>query len=425
MANGLINPEIQKYMDRQRLQNWIASLAQGLMRAGTSGAGLGAGLGMGLAGANAGGNDLMQAMQMQAMLEGQKQDREQGFAQQAVTSGQLPAGVDPRTGIDWNQSRELGRGGTETTVGPGGKPMTTRYADELRPMLGLAAPEYALAAKAAELYPGPAKPPTVRVGKEGDRFVEETWDPSLNAGAGGWVKGRTAPRYKPGTTVNVEAPDLAGFMTASDRSKEIRDLREDKIKTVQMVQQGTNLVSNLRASGDQAVSWSGSMVRGVNTLASQGRAIARDFGIEMGDGSVRTGINPDEWEWGELANESAVIKSRILGLAVAITKADQGSRPSDFDVQTSIDRIAGTAGSAEQTATVIESLLQEKMGDFSVRYNTLAPDYELSPLDWDEELESYGIDAPGRSFDERSEPGGLGAGEEIEIPGIGIIRRID
>ena len=106
-------------------------------------------------------------------------------------------------------------------------------------------------------------------------------------------------------------------------------------------------------------------------------------------------LNVGDWDWGELASESSVIKSKILGLAVAITKADQGSRPSDFDVQTSINRIAGNAGSASRMADTIEALIAEKSRDFEIYYNDLAPAYDLEPFSWEKQLKQHKINMPG------------------------------
>ena len=200
------------------------------------------------------------------------------------------------------------------------------------------------------------------------------------------------------TTKAQTQVDLTGLpeaMTASQRGKEAANLRDARVKTTQMVQQGANLISNLRQSGNQAVSWSGAMARGIDTLQSQGQAIARNFGIRMSDGSISKRLSTDDWNWGDLASESSVIKSQILGLAVAITKADQGSRPSDFDVQTSINRIAGNAGSASRMADTIEALIAEKSRDFEIYYNDLAPAYKLKPFSWEKQLKKHKINMPG------------------------------
>lgn len=319
---------------------------------------------------------------------GQQQER------QAATS-QLFGGLDPRTGINWNQGRPQALANVlSRTTNPAAQRASLMGLAQTPSLLAKAAPEKAVEAMIAQQFPEPtaAKDPLIKTFKEGDKFITKQY----NRGTGEWEKMGEAPRYKPGD-INV-ATDLTGlstFLTKSQRGKEISNLRENRIQAVQMVKQGSSLIGNLRESGDQAISWAGAMTRGVDTIASQGQAIAKNFGIKMGDGSISKRLNEGDWQWGELASESSVIKSKILGLAVAITKADQGSRPSDFDVQTSIARLAGSAGSATRMADTIEALLREKMGDFSVRYNTLAPDYGLKPFDWKTELTRHGISAPG------------------------------
>ncbi len=225
------------------------------------------------------------------------------------------------------------------------------------------------------------KPPQSRTVKRGDDFVTQYWTGNK------WEDEETAPRYKP------EAVDLAGTVdaltraqTASQRGKAATDLKAARVSATQMVDMGSRLVSNLREYGDEAVSLTGATARGLNTVASQGRALAKQFGMRLDVG---------DWDWKELASESSELKSQILGLAVAITKADQGSRPSDFDVQTSINRIAGNAGSASRTADVVESLLAEKMRGFEIYYNDLAPSYDLERFSWEEQLKRHNIDMPG------------------------------
>lgn len=337
-------------------------------------------------------------------MELEKLNRQQTEQQRRQTAtSKLFGGRDPRTGITWNQGRPEQ---LQQIAGDPSAPFESRRASmmglsQVPSLLARANPEKAVEAMIAQQFPRPTAPkdPAVREFKEGDKYVTK----QLNRTTGQWEKVGEAPRYKPPeTNINVEPADLGGLstlMTKSQRGKEIAALRENRVQAVQMVKQGSALVSNLREAGDQAVSWSGAMSRGINTLASQGGAIAKNFGIRMGDGSISKRLDEGDWQWGELASTSSVVRSRILGLAVAVTKADQGSRPSDFDVQTSISRLAGSSGSASVMADTVEALLREKMGDFDVRYNTLAPDYDLPAFDWKTELAKHKIDMPGGDSD--------------------------
>jgi hypothetical protein len=358
--------------DYRKMMLWqnIGRIGQGLLMAGAQGRPLGQGLAMGMANMQPmpGLSDLYKIEESQRKAEQEKQ--------QGTALSKLFGGRDPQTGITWNQGR------------PGllGKPQG----------LGLMAQAYPEKAASAYFESMKPKDPLIRDFKAGDEFVTKRY----NRDTGQWEEMGRAPRYKPGVDVNVEAPDLSGmteYLTKTQRGQEVQGLREQQIQSVQMVKQGSSLIGDLRSAGDQAVSWSGTMARGLDTLVSQGNAIAKNFGIRFADGSIGKSLSVDDWNWGPLASEASIIKSKILGLAVAITKADQGSRPSDFDVQTSITRIAGNAGSANRTADVVESLLREKMGDFSVRYNTLAPDYGLKPFAWEEELKRQNIDFPASS----------------------------
>jgi len=379
---------------KQQLWGNLSRIGQGLLMASAGKMPLGQGLAYGLGQAQ-----MPDFMEMQKLKESQKKaEREE--AERKRWQSLFEPGRSP--GLSAQQALAEGGGPTQAAASLMGGPAPSLmqqagYSDPQIKMLQTLGPDASKSILAKGMFP-PPKAPTTRTRKSGDKFITEEWDDA----AKGWKQVSEAPRYKPGVEVNVAAQNmdpLLNFMTKTQRGKEAAGLREQRVKSVQMVKQGANLIQNLRQSGDQAVSWSGGMVRGVDTFLSQGRAIAKNFGIKMGDGSISKKLDPNDWQWGPLASESSVIKSKILGLAVAITKADQGSRPSDFDVQTSIERIAGNAGSASRMADVIQSLLREKMGDFSVRYNTLAPDYGLEKFDWKDELSNQNISLPGLTDD--------------------------
>jgi hypothetical protein len=345
----------------------------------------------------------------------QQQKRQQA---QDVARSKLMGGHDPQTGITWNQGRPAGMMDDSERTG-----LMFQAAPDA--MLGamakqmLASPKERRIVKGADglnyyadtserVLPGvqpSAKPPATRTVKQGDKTYTEEWD----ANEGVYKRIAEAPRYKPGE-VNVAPTDLSpitNLLGKAGRRKEILALRDMEAGTVKIVNQGTTLAQQLLDSGDQAISWSGALARGADTLVSQGRAIARNFGINTDEGVLKR-LNTDDWEWGAIATESGEIKSRILGLAVALTKEDQGSRPSDFDVQTSINQLAGAAGNAKRMAHTIMSMVERKMSDFSIHYNTLAPDYgEALPhtFDWPATLERHGIvmpaiDEPGLKPDE-------------------------
>lgn len=75
---AMFDPEIQKYMDRQRLQSWLQNVSQGLIQAGAGGMGLGSGLAYGVgSGANAPQTNPMQALQMQGAADARKRQQTQ------------------------------------------------------------------------------------------------------------------------------------------------------------------------------------------------------------------------------------------------------------------------------------------------------------------------------------------------------------
>ncbi|MGI9489041.1 MAG: hypothetical protein ACR2RF_24785 [Geminicoccaceae bacterium] len=145
----MIDPELQKYMQQQRMQQYLGSLAQGFMQAAMGGRGTGAGVLQALASANAGGGGPLDALKMQMQLEQltasrdeREKDRRQSFAAGALAAGPR---YDPDTEILWNQPPQ-----------PGREPRKTA-SDEARALLAQADPGLFLKSKAGEMFPGPMK----------------------------------------------------------------------------------------------------------------------------------------------------------------------------------------------------------------------------------------------------------------------------
>lgn len=433
-------PELQQYMQQQRMQNWIGTLAQGLMQAGSGGEGFGVGALKALAGANAGRSDPMDMLRMQNQLEqlaGRKEDRaleaEQRERRDAFimgTPGQLASAGGPQgagasggyTGglpreqqaladamghenfmnayakqeFAADKSRRIVKGGdgynyyadTGDRVLPGvEKSLTATEREAARPKTVKDAEgyqRYISGPRAGErAFPGvELQPdPTTATGPMKDALALGLQPGS--AGYNDYIRERT---LRAQTDVDVNLGDVVGdlgnVLTEAGASKRAVDLEDRRVATTQMAAQGANLISQLNEGGDSAISWTGGLSRGLGKVSSQGRALAREVGFDL---------NLKKFEFGgDLATKSSGIQSKMLGLAVALTKADQGSRPSDFDVQTSLNRLAAGSGSARTMATTIQGMLDEKMNDFAIDYRVRSGE----DFDWAGELERNNIVFP-------------------------------
>ncbi len=161
---GVIDPAIQKYMEQQRWQQLFAKLAQmgqGMIAAGSRGAGVGTALAQGVGQAAGGGGsrgggggagDMLQMMKLQAFLkqnqerqEAQQRARGQRTSVEALTAGNR---YDAQKGILWNRPPAPGRKQPD--------PITPAQEQDLA---AKAYPEAAAAAAGAKYFPEPVPPP--------------------------------------------------------------------------------------------------------------------------------------------------------------------------------------------------------------------------------------------------------------------------
>ena len=111
---GLIDPAIQRYMQQQRTQQFFAKIAQmgqGTMAASMRGADIGPALAEGIGQASGGGggggvDDLLQMLKLQAAIAKHRGQQRKTFSRQALSTGQMPAGVDTNN-IDWKTGRPV------------------------------------------------------------------------------------------------------------------------------------------------------------------------------------------------------------------------------------------------------------------------------------------------------------------------------
>ncbi len=149
---GLLNPQMQQYMQQQRQQQFwsqIARMGQGILAATGRGADIGPALAQGIGSAAQGGQQqpgLLEMMQLQN-AQGQMQDRQAererktklgSQYQNMVTGG---SGLDPATGIDWNAPR------------PGNPDLTKDMSSQLRGLLGIMSPEQGMGLLAQQALP--------------------------------------------------------------------------------------------------------------------------------------------------------------------------------------------------------------------------------------------------------------------------------
>lgn len=153
--SGGLDPMLKQYMQQQRTQAFFAKIAQmgqGMIEASMRGADIGPALAAGIGRASGGGGSgtdggLLDMLKLQGVLDKQREGQEkrqrgqrQDFSRQALSTGQMPAGVDPRNNIDWSTGRPVAKS----------------------EQIGLAAeayPEAAAAAAGEKYFPAPTKPP--------------------------------------------------------------------------------------------------------------------------------------------------------------------------------------------------------------------------------------------------------------------------
>ncbi len=106
---GMLDPNLLKYMQQQRLMSTLGNIGRGLMQAGARGASFGPGVlqGLGQGGQGGGQNDLLNMMRMQELMartQGRQAKRERGrkqdFAREALAAGDR---YDPTNQILWDQ----------------------------------------------------------------------------------------------------------------------------------------------------------------------------------------------------------------------------------------------------------------------------------------------------------------------------------
>lgn len=195
---------------------------------------------------------------------------------------------------------------------------------------------------------------------------------------------------------NVQAGSTSE-LTGSDRSKEIKALREAEVHLVNFMKAGSRLLADVERSGDESLGVVGGVSRALDSLGSQLSAATRV--MTGGDntatvsGSTANQI-AQNFEWtGTIAEDSAAIRSQIASLAYGLALVKNGERPTDEDVENMMTILAGNAGSGKQLVAATTSAMRDALDSYATRYQVIAGET------WDptETLKRHGITLPGQS----------------------------
>ena len=220
----MLDPILQKYMEqmrRQRFFDTIGQIGQGIMAAGSRGAGFGNALAQGLAnagggrgrgGGRGGGNDMLDMLRLQGTLDRRRQDQEaqrrargQHASQEALGAGDR---YDPQSGVLWN-----------TPPAPGREPAPATPVQR-ESLLARAYPEAVGKARVAEAFPAPVEynVPTTVLGPDGKPTLVRF--PRKGAGGPAEVAG-----YKPYTKPSEITPAQQSSNAEIDQARATLDRR--------------------------------------------------------------------------------------------------------------------------------------------------------------------------------------------------------
>ncbi|HDY65266.1 MAG TPA: hypothetical protein ENH84_03410 [Phycisphaerae bacterium] len=280
------------------------------------------------------------------------------------------AGVDPKTGIDWNTQRQ------PDVVGRG----------EMMSLAGRVDPEGLTKGVMGQLFPDAPKEPTT---------TYKNWLPdgakrplSARLGNRGKVEVLSGGKWKPieemgpGSFIgqNVQAETVGG-LTSGDQSKLIKDLTEQRTAMFKMYKMTQRLKVDIDKSGDEGISVTGAVTRFIDGASAQANAMARRFAPgepSMPLGGMQRYVNSFDWAQAPAA-ESAAIKSKITSLAYQFALAKNGTRPTDEDVNNMMKIIGGGAGSVSMMSAALQSAMQEVTDSYSLsHYEVMGESFDLA-----------------------------------------------
>jgi len=200
----------------------------------------------------------------------------------------------------------------------------------------------------SEANPSP-KAPTTRTIKVGKEFVTQEF---VN---GKWEEVSRASRRTESIVDTVE-----GFNTKTDPQlgKNVVDFEDAAIGATGAFQTGKELLE-LAQLTPEAIGKPGAVFRFGADMKALGVGLGKMFGVDVGPDR-----NIGEFDFSgfsgnldKVARESSKFRSGIYGIAFATAVAEQGTRPTDKDIQQFIDQIAGNSSSFPAFSGTIEKFM--------------------------------------------------------------------
>ena len=196
------------------------------------------------------------------------------------------------------------------------------------------------------------------------------------------------------TGLTAEDMKGRGGVNKSGISKNTVDFQDGVIGAVGAVQMGTELLISA-ASNPEALGVPGGFMRFGSNLVSGATAIADWAGYKklsreetekqtMGSSAFNYD-NLDTDKLGVSGAEAEKFRAGVYGIAFAAAVAEQGTRPTDKDIQQFIDQIGGRATSAQSFRETIAQFMRRQ----NRRLNTIADVKQIGEVDRDAAFKSW------------------------------------
>ena len=146
--------------------------------------------------------------------------------------------------------------------------------------------------------------------------------------------------------------------TKSQVGVDIKDFRDAAIGAVGAIQKGSDLLKIAQAT-PEALGKPGNIARFGNSMIQTAVGLGKMFGVDVGADRDVDSFTFDGFQ-GNLKNvaiESTKFRAGVYGIAFAAAVAEQGTRPTDKDIQQFIDQIAGSSSDADAFAATIRQFV--------------------------------------------------------------------
>lgn len=157
----------------------------------------------------------------------------------------------------------------------------------------------------------------------------------------------------------IETRDVDNFDgTPTQLGTDIKDFRDAAIGAVGAIQKGSQLLK-IAKSTPEALGKPGNIARFGNSMIQTAVGLGKMLGIDVGADRDIDSFAFDGFTGNlkKVAIESTQFRAGVYGIAFAAAVAEQGTRPTDKDIQQFIDQIAGTSSDADAFAATIRQFV--------------------------------------------------------------------